>query len=104
MKYFKYHINGRELSIKLDTSHATVAELLVDGKAPEVPADEMPVYTAVIALALIEHDVEVVHDEEPGVITLTHHRTPWARPAALQKPKVPAVEHGEQGLPQGEVF
>lgn len=104
MKYFKYHINGSELRIKLDEANATVAEVLVDGAAPSVPEEDMPVYAAVISLALIEHDVEVVHDEEPDVITLSHHRTPWGRPGTTQTPTTPSVGHTESGLPQGEVF
>lgn len=30
----------------------------------------MPAYAAAISLALIEHEVEIVHDDEPGIITV----------------------------------
>ena len=44
---------------------------------------EMPAYAAVISLALLAYDVEVVHDDEPGIITVEHHRTGWNSPSAL---------------------
>ena len=43
----------------------------------------MPAYAAVIALALIEHEVEIVHDEEPGVITLASRNSDWSHPSLL---------------------
>ncbi len=103
MKHFTYHIGGHELRLKIDGQRETVAELLVDGAPPQVPAEDMPAYAAAIALALLEHDVEVVHDEEPGVITLKPHRTPWGRPAGLQQPATPATSQNDSSLPQGEV-
>ena len=57
--------------------------MLVDGAAPAVPEEKMPVYAAVIALALIEHEVEIVHDEESGVITLAQTPTRWNNLASL---------------------
>lgn len=83
MKTFKYHINGRELTIRLDEKQGTIADLAVDGAHPAIPDSDMPAYVAVIALALIEHEVEVVHDEEPGVITLAPRPSNWANPAEL---------------------
>ena len=43
----------------------------------------MPAYAAAIALALIEHEVEVVHDDETGVITLQQHESSWNHPSQL---------------------
>ena len=43
----------------------------------------MPAYAAVIALALIEREVEVVHDDEPGVITLSGAGSSWSDPQHL---------------------
>ena len=43
----------------------------------------MSAYAAVISLALLAYDVEVVHDDEPGIITVEHHRTGWNNPSAL---------------------
>lgn len=81
MKTFQYTIEGRRLSIRLDEKQGTIAELLVDGNSPRIADDDMPVYAAVVALALIEHEVEIVHDDEPGIITVEHHHTGWNNPA-----------------------
>jgi len=43
----------------------------------------MPAYAAAIALALIEHEVEIVHDDEPGIITVNRTESPWNAPAEL---------------------
>ena len=83
MKTFKYHIDGREICVRLDEKQGTVADFLLDGLHPAVPEDDMPVFAAVIALALIEHEVEIVHDDEPGVITLAPHASRWNNLAAL---------------------
>lgn len=83
MKTFKYHINGQELAIRLDEKQGTIADIAVDGAHPAISDEDMPAYVAVIALALIEHEVEVVHDDEPGIITLAPRSTSWANPAEL---------------------
>ncbi|MBQ8227252.1 MAG: hypothetical protein IJZ92_07465 [Bacteroidaceae bacterium] len=83
MKTFKYTIDGKELSIRLDEKLGTIADIAIDGSHPEVTEAEMPIYAAVIALALIEREVEVVHDDEPGVITLAPQSNVWATPADL---------------------
>lgn len=83
MKTFRYHINGCQLTIRLDEKQGTIADIDVDGSYPAIPDSDMPAYVAAIALALIEHEVEVVHDEEPGVITLVPRPTNWASPAEL---------------------
>ncbi len=83
MKTFKYHLNGQELVIRLDEKAGTVADLLIDGNHPAVDEADMPAYAAAIALALIENEVTVVHDDEPGVITLAKSDTSWASPSSL---------------------
>ena len=83
MKTVKYPINGQELVIRLDEKQGTISDVLVDGEHPAVSEAEMPAYAAAIALALIAYEVEVVHDEEPGVITLAPTNTSWAAPSAL---------------------
>ena len=83
MKTFKYNFNGQTLTIRLDEKQGTIADLLIDGQHPAVSESDMPAYAAAIALALIEYDVEVVHDDEPGIITLTPTDTTWATPASL---------------------
>lgn len=83
MKTFKFRVGGQTLSISLHEKQDSIAEVLVDGE-PHVPAaDEMPAYAAAIALALIEHEVEIVHDDEPGFITVTSHHTHWNDPATM---------------------
>ncbi len=47
----------------------------------------MKAFAAVIALALIEHDVEIVHDDEPGVITLSQQGSDWAHPSRMMNRK-----------------
>lgn len=83
MKTFKYNFNGQTLEIRLDEKQGTIADLLIDGTHPAINEADMPTYAAVIALALIENEVEVVHDEEPGIITLTPTDTSWATPGSL---------------------
>lgn len=84
MKTFKYSINGCELSIRLDEKQGTIANLLVDGAHPAVSTEDMPAYATVIALALLDHEVEVVHDDEPGTITIAPRETTvWNNPAGL---------------------
>ncbi len=83
MKTFNYTINGSHLSIRLDEKSGTIAELQVDGKFPIPTEDEMRHYAAAIALALIEYQVEDVHDDEAGVITLNHTESSWNSPYEL---------------------
>ena len=83
MKTFLYTIDGKQLSIRLDEKQGTIAELLLDGQHPMPTEAEMPAYAAAISLALLAYDVEVVHDDEPGIITGEHHRTGWNNPSAL---------------------
>ena len=83
MKTFHYTIGGKQLTIRLDENQGTIANLLVDGQHPLPTDEEMSAYAAVISLALLAYDVEVVHDDEPGIITVEHHRTGWNNPSAL---------------------
>lgn len=83
MKTFKFKVGDKAIVIRLNEDRGTIADFLVDGFHHKPLESEMPRYAAVIALALIEHEVEVVHDEEPGIITLEHHRTVWNDPSAL---------------------
>lgn len=83
MKTFKYNLNGRELVIRVDDKRGSIADIKCDGEYPAVSEAEMPAYAAAIALALISYEVEVVHDDEPGVITLAPTESTWAAPSAL---------------------
>lgn len=81
MKVFKYTIDGKQLSIRLDVNGAKVSELTVDGVQPAVGSDEMARYAAVISLALLEHETAVMHDDEPDIITFGFQKSRWANPA-----------------------
>ena len=83
MKTFQYQINGHAVSIRLDDREGTIADLLVDGEHPQVSEERMPAYAAAIALALIEHEVEVVHDEETDIITFLPQESSWNHPSQL---------------------
>lgn len=83
MKTFQYQINGHAVSIRLDDREGTIADLLVDGEHPQVSEERMPAYAAAIALALIEHEVEVVHDDEADIITFLPQESSWNHPSQL---------------------
>ena len=83
MKTFLYTIDGKQLSIRLDEKQGTIAELLLDGQHPMPTEAEMPAYAAAISLALLAYDVEIVHDDEPGVITLAGGASDWGQPVQL---------------------
>ena len=83
MKTFKFKVGDNKIVIRLNEDRGTIADCLVNGFHHKPLDSEMPRYAAVIALALIEHEVEIVHDEEPGIITVENHRTGWNNPMAL---------------------
>lgn len=105
MKTFKYNINGRELCIRVSGEESTISDILVDGEYPQVAESEMSAYAAVISLALLENDIEVVHDDEPDVITLQHHRSLWGNPVSLLRPVVGGSSCSDDvAVPTSEVF
>ena len=79
----QYPINGHAVSIRLDDREGTIADFLVDGEHPQVSEERMPAYAAAIALALIEHEVEVVHDDETDIITFLPQESSWNHPSQL---------------------
>ena len=83
MKTFQYTLNGQQLTIRLNEEANTIADIRVDGEHPAVTEAEMPAYAAAIALALIAYEVKVVHDDEPGIITLAPHKSEWGNPSVL---------------------
>lgn len=83
MKTFQYKLGDQTITIRLDEKQGTIADFLVDGYHTKPTDEEMPAFAAAISLALIEHEVEIVHDDEPGVITVQRHRTNWNNPADL---------------------
>ena len=83
MKTFQYTLNGQQLTIRLNEEASTIADSRVDGEHPTVSEAEMPAYAAAIALALIAYEVKVVHDDEPGIITLAPQKSEWGNPSVL---------------------
>lgn len=83
MKTFQYQINGQNLTIRIDEKNGSIADLQVNGAYPEIAEADMPAYAAAISLALIAYEVEVVHDDEPGIITLAPADNSWASLPAL---------------------
>lgn len=83
MKTFQYTLNGQQLTIRLNEQANTIADIRVDGEHPTVSEAEMPAYAAAIALALIAYEVKVVHDDEPGIITLAPQKSEWGNPSVL---------------------
>lgn len=83
MKTFQYKLGDQTLTIRLDEKQGTIADLLVNGAHPVPAEEEMPAFAAAISLALIAYEVEVVHDDEPGIITVERRRTGWNNPSAL---------------------
>ena len=81
MKTYRFTIDGHELSIRMNCETQRISELKVDGAVPQLDANEMARYAAVISLALLEHDTAVMHDDETGIITLGHQTSRWANPA-----------------------
>lgn len=70
MKTFQYKLGEQTLTIRLDEKQGTIADFLVDGWHHQPTDAEMPEYAAAIALALIEHEVEIVH-------TMSRASSPW---------------------------
>ena len=83
MKTFQYTLNGQQLTIRLNEEANTIADIRVDGEHPAVTEAEMPAYAAAIALALIAYEVKVVHDDEPGIFTLSPQKSEWGNPSVL---------------------
>ena len=78
MKNFHFKIGDQYLGIEIDFDNQKIVS--VEG-LDEPTAEQESILAAVAALALMEHEVEVVHDDEPGVITLKPRVTAWNSPA-----------------------
>jgi len=93
MKTYKYNIGGQALTIRVDIERAAISDIRLDDAPLSVEPADMPPYVVAIALALLESDVEVVHDDEPDVITLQHAPTPWGNPAESLKRQGSVLKH-----------
>ena len=56
MKTYKFHIDGRELSLRYDAGQGRLAQVLLDGESPKPSPEDMARYAAVISLAILEHE------------------------------------------------
>lgn len=83
MRTFKYNVDGRELSFTVSELQGTVTQFTVDGEQPVLSEEKMAEVAAVAALGLFQYELEVVHDDEEGIITLDAHRTAWNNPSTL---------------------
>lgn len=82
MPLFHYTINGQTLAIRLPEHGGRIAEVQLDGKALVPAVEDMSHYVTAIALALLAHEVEEVHDTETNTIPFATPATPsaWADP------------------------
>ncbi|MBR1387869.1 MAG: hypothetical protein IJ553_05655 [Alloprevotella sp.] len=105
MKRITYHIDGHEVCITLSGTEARVSEVVVDGQMPTVSPADMPAYVAAASLALLQYEVEEVHDEEADVLTIGRKKSPWSNPTELMQalPEVSDALTNAQ-LPTGDVI
>ncbi|MBR1889508.1 MAG: hypothetical protein IJ816_02650 [Alloprevotella sp.] len=105
MKKIVYHINGQEVVIRLSGADVRVTEVSVDGNVPEINPADMPAYVAATALALLEYEVEEVHDTETDILTLGHKKSPWSSPGELMSSHLEVSDAPANAqLPVGEVI
>ena len=93
MKTYKYNIGGQALTIRVDIERAAISDIRLDDAPLSVAPDDMQPYAAAIALALLESDVEALHDDEPDVITLQQGPTPWGNPSETLKRQGSVLKH-----------
>ena len=106
MKHYKFQLNGQAISLSFDDNSASLQDFLIDGKAPQVSDEQLPAFVAGRALSPRDRDIEVVHDDEPDVITLKPSRAGWVSPAELMNEKsnisnnlhAPEIPSGEGNL------
>ena len=80
MKYFTYKIGDKVIRIRISDDDATISEITCNDAPLEVAEEEMERYVAVIFLALIQYQVEVIHDDESEIITLAPLTNKWKSP------------------------
>lgn len=85
MKSFQYILGDKKITISLGEKQGTISEVLVNGDIYQPSPKEMPAYAAAISLALIEYEVEDIHDSETNCITIERYVSPWNNPAKQMK-------------------
>lgn len=105
MKNFKYNVNGHQICIKLDEQNGTIAALHIDDVVPMPTAEEMPKYAAVVSLALLQYEVEEVHDEETGMLTISDGKSLWGTPVQQINTMSNMCSEGiESDIPQSDML
>ncbi|MBP3228446.1 MAG: hypothetical protein J6M53_06690 [Bacteroidaceae bacterium] len=83
MKTLRYRVGSHDFRITLRETDGSVVSVTTDGQPHRPPQDAMPRYAAAISLALLQYEVEEVHDDEPQAITITHNGGTWNTPAEM---------------------
>lgn len=80
MRIYNYKLNSGTLSITIDDKAGTLAAINVEGNDIALPEGSEAEAVAAMALAVDRAINEEVHDDESGVITISHSSTRWNAP------------------------
>ncbi|MBR1838154.1 MAG: hypothetical protein IJ786_01180 [Bacteroidaceae bacterium] len=83
MKTIRYQVGQHDFRITLSEKTGSIVNVSCDGHPHRPAADVMPRYAAAICLALLQYEVEEVHDEEQTSITITHGGSAWSDPSEM---------------------
>ncbi len=83
MKTIRYKVGEHDFRITISEKTGNVVNVTTDGKPHHPAADVMPRYAAAISLALLQYEVEEVHDDEETSITITSGGSAWNDPAEM---------------------
>lgn len=83
MKTIRYKVGEHDFRITLSEKTGNVISVTTDGHPHRPAPDVMPRYAAAVCLALIQYEVEEVHDDEETGITITHAGGSWGDPAEM---------------------
>ena len=83
MKTLRYRVGSHDFRITLSEKTGNVVSVTTDGHPHQPPADAMPRYATAVCLALLQYEVEEVHDDEETGITITHNGGFWSDPAEM---------------------
>ncbi len=83
MKTLRYRVGSHDFRITLREKDGSVVSVTTDGQPHRPPVDAMPRYAAAACLALLQYEVEEVHDDEQTGITITYNGGSWSDPAEM---------------------
>jgi len=83
MKTIRYKVGEHDFRITLSEKDGNVISVTTDGKPHRPAPDVMHRYAAAVCLALLQYEVEEVHDDEATGITITHNGSAWNDPAEM---------------------